>query len=76
MTELVQVLFDVLAGTAFGPWLTIIALVAFVITHLVPHLPVSVTSKIPNVVMVILNSIAGQYKNAKNEKTDMKGNPK
>lgn len=76
MTELVQVLFDLLAGTAVGPWLTIIALVAFVITHLVPHLPVSVTSKIPNVVMVILNSIAGQYKNAKNEKTDMKGNPK
>lgn len=76
MEELVQVLWGVLGGTAVAPYLGLVALVAFILVHVVAVLPVSVTSKIPDVVMVILNKVAGNYKSAVNAKTDSKGNPK
>jgi len=74
MDELTLLMFELLVNTAVGPYLTLIALVALVTTHLVPHLPPSVTEKVPNWVMLILNSLAGQYKHSENMTTDMKGN--
>ena len=76
MTELVQIVWELLGGTAVAPYLGLIALVAYLLVHVVAVLPVSVTSKIPDWLMVILNKIAGNYKSAVNEKTDDKGNPK
>lgn len=74
MDQVTQLLFELLINTAVGPYLTLIALAALVITHLVPHLPPSVTEKLPNWVMLVLNSLAGQYKHAENLKTDKEGN--
>lgn len=76
MNELVQVVWDLLGGTVVAPYLGLVALVAFLLVHVVAVLPPKVTEKIPNWVMVILNKIAGNYKSAENAKTDSKGNPK
>ena len=76
MDQMIQLLFELLINTAVGPYLTLIALAAMVITHLVPHLPPAVTEKLPNWVMVVLNSVAGQYKHAENLKTNMNGSRK
>lgn len=74
MDQVIQMIFEMLINTAIGPYLMLISLAALVITHLVPHLPPAVTEKLPNWVMVVLNSVAGQYKNAENMTTDIKGN--
>lgn len=74
MDQVIQMLFEMLMNTAIGPYLTLVALFASVITHLVPHLPPALTEKLPNWVMVIINSVAGQYRNAKNMATNIKGN--
>lgn len=76
MEELVQIVWELLGGTVVAPYLGLAALVAFILVHVVAVLPVSVTEKIPNWVMVLLNKIAGNYKSAENLKTDSKGNPK
>lgn len=76
MNELVQIVWDLLGGTAVAPYLGLVALVAYLLVHVVAVLPVSVTEKIPDWVMVLLNKIAGNYKGAENAKTDKKGNPK
>lgn len=67
-------LFTGLAASPYAQYLSIAAFVAFVITHTLPFLPVSWTSKIPDPVMQLLNKLAGQYGNA--NKTDTSGNPK
>ncbi|WP_274882431.1 hypothetical protein [Vibrio harveyi] len=56
--------------------ISILVLVAFLLTHILPHLPPTVTEKIPNWVMFIVNYLAGQYKHAANAKTDINGNPR
>lgn len=76
MNDLIVELFTWVLGTPYAQYAVVLAFTAFVITHTLPFLPVSVTSKIPNVVMVILNTLAGQYGNASNAKTDISGNPK
>lgn len=76
MNELVQIVWDLLGGTAVAPYLGLVAMVAFLLVHVVAVLPVSVTEKIPDWVMVILNKIAGNYKGAENAKSNQKGNPK
>lgn len=76
MDQVIQMIFEMLVNTAVGPYLMLISLAALVITHLVPHLPPAVTEKLPNWVMVVLNAVAGQYKNAENLKTNMNGNRK
>lgn len=76
MDELVQIIWGILGGTAVAPYLGLVALVAYLLVHIVAVLPVSVTEKIPNVIMVVLNKIAGNYKGAENAKTDVRGNPK
>lgn len=67
-------IFEYLMSTPFGPYVMALAMVAFFITHLVPHLPPEWTSKIPDWLMKIINSLAGQYKHAQNKETDINGN--
>ena len=76
MSDLIVELFAWIASTPYAQYAAIVAFVAFVITHTLPFLPVAITSKIPDVVMAVLNALAGQYRNAENAKTDMSGNPK
>lgn len=76
MDQVIQMIFEMLVNTAVGPYLMLISLAALVITHLVPHLPPAVTEKLPNWLMVVLNAVAGQYKNAENLKTNINGNRK
>ena len=74
MTELIDTLFAFLATSPYAQYATIVAMVCYLLTHVVAVLPESVTSKIPNVVMQIINAVAGNYKQAENLKTDSKGN--
>ena len=74
MSELINTLFVFIMDTPYAQYGTIVAMVCYLLTHVVAVLPESVTSKIPNVVMQIINAVAGNYKQAENLKTDSKGN--
>ena len=78
MDQLIAILYayinENLAGTAWGQAAIIIAMISFALTHITPHLPPKVTEKIPDWAMVVINALAGQYKNCQNKLTDMKGN--
>jgi len=76
MNEIITQFFILVSGTAYGEWAMLVALAAFIITHVVPHLPPTWTAKIPDWVMLILNSLSGQYKNSANRDTDIRGNPR
>ena len=54
----------------------ILFFVCYLLSHLVQYLPVSFTSKVPDLVMVIINFIGSKHGADKAAKTDMKGNPK
>ena len=45
-----------------------------VVSKLLDVLPVSVTEKVPNWIMYVLNVVGANWGNAVNAKTDMKGN--
>lgn len=76
MTELIDTLLNYLLTTPYGQYVTLIVFAMFILQQVLPHLPPSVTSKIPNWIMVIVNVIAGRYKNTENKSTDIKGNSK
>ena len=71
-----QELINYLLTTPYAQYITLLIFIMFIFQQILPHLPPSVTSKIPNWVMLIVNSLAGRYKNAANKKTDIKGNVK
>lgn len=55
--------------------MAIYAMVAYVFTHhILQYLPESITSKIPDFVMVLLNTIGAKHGSDLAAKTDMKGN--
>ena len=56
--------------------IAIIIMVCFFITQIMAHLPLSVTERVPNWIMVLLNLIAANYKETANDKTDTRGNSK
>ena len=74
MADLINTLFVWIASTDYAQYASLLAFIAFVITHTLPFLPVSVTEKIPDAVMKVLSALAGKYKNA--ELTDSAGNKK
>lgn len=74
MTELINTLFVFISDTPYAQYATLVAMVCYFLAHVVAVLPESVTSKIPDVVMQIINAGAGNYKQAENLKTDSKGN--
>jgi len=74
MSELINALFVFIGDTPYAQYATLVAMVCYLLAHVVAILPESVTSKIPDVVMQIINAAAGNYKQAENLKTDSKGN--
>lgn len=56
-------------------YIATLTLIGFVLSQVVPFLPVTVTSKIPDIVMQIINLLAGKHNAAKVAETDIKGNP-
>lgn len=76
MDQLFEILFQLVDGTLAGQILTLLALASFILTHVAPHLPPSLTEKVPNWLMIIVNSLAGQYRHAANAETDIQGNPR
>ena len=75
MEDLINAIFNVLATTTIGKYLTVVIMVCYLMSHLVQYLPVEWTTKIPNWVMVIINTIAAKHGAEKSAKTDIKGNP-
>lgn len=76
MQELINTALNFLLTTPYGQYVTLLVFAMFIVQQILPHLPPSITSKIPNWIMVVVNVIAGRYKNAENKKTDIKGNEK
>ena len=56
-------------------YITLFSMLSFVLSQIVPFLPVTVTSKIPDVIMQIINLLAGKHNADKVAETDIKGNP-
>lgn len=73
MEELANSLLNYLLTTPYGGHVSLIVFVMFVLNQALPFVPSSITTKIPNWVMVLINVIAGRYKR---DKTDIKGNVK
>ncbi len=65
-----------LTANGYGEYVTWATMVCYFVTQVVAHLPPAVTAKIPDMVMKIVNLIAGNYKHSSNEKTDLAGNEK
>lgn len=55
---------------------TIIITVCYVLSHVVQYLPVTITGKIPDIVMYIINALAAKHGADSSAKTDMSGNEK
>ena len=76
MNELIDTLLNYLLTTPYGQYVMIVVFAMFVLQQILPHLPPSVTTRIPNWIMVIVNVIAALYKHTENKNTDIKGNSK
>ncbi len=76
MSELINTLFNYVLTTPYGQYVTLVVFAMFIVQQILPHLPPSITTKIPDWVMVIVNVVAGRYKNTENKSTDIKGNIK
>lgn len=57
--------------TEYAEYAGMVAFICYVLAHVISYLPVSLTTKIPDFVMVVLNTIAAKHGP---KKTDMKGN--
>ena len=75
MTEFVNVLFDWLATTDLAQYAALLAFIGYTLSGFIQYLPVSVTEKIPDIVMTIINLLAQKHGNDKAALTDIKGNP-
>ena len=67
-------LFNMLMASPYGQYAAMVVFAAYVISHVIQYLPVSLTEKIPNFVMVALNFLAAKHGAASAAKTDIKGN--
>jgi len=76
MNELIDTPLNYLLTTPYGQYVTLVVFAMFILQQILPHLPPSVTTKIPNWIMVIVNVIAARYKHTENKNTDIKGNSK
>ena len=76
MQELINGFFDWGMTSPYGQYFIMVSLVAYVLSHIVQYLPVKLTSKIPNVIMVVLNLLAAKHGAEQASKTDISGNLK
>lgn len=74
MTEFVNALIDVLLSYDFDAYVMVFLAVCVFLSHLVQYLPVSVTEKVPNLIMVIINALAAKHGAILSARTDIKGN--
>lgn len=74
MNEVVLAAVDFLLGSSFGPYVMVLLALSVFLSHIVQYLPVSVTEKIPNFVMVIINILAAKHGALQSARTDLKGN--
>lgn len=72
MDEIVRGILEWALTTEWAPYVTLAFAVIGVVAKVIAILPISVTEKLPDWFMVVLNSLASNYGNA--VKTDMKGN--
>ena len=56
--------------------LALVFMVCFLLVQIRPHIPVSVSEKVPNIIWKVIEVLAGNYKHASNERTDINGNDK
>lgn len=73
MNEL-NVLFDFAINTEYGQYVMLLASICYGLSHIVAQLPVSITEKIPNSVMVVVNFLSANYKHTVNKDTTPEGN--
>lgn len=62
-----QDIIDVISLTPYGNYVVVATTVCYVLAHVLAHTPVKYTSKIPPVVLTIVNALAANYKYTKNE---------
>lgn len=72
--EVIDTAIQYLLTTQYAPYALIAITFCYLIVQVMPHLPPKVTAKIPNWVMLLLNRIAGNYKNTSNLLTGKDGN--
>jgi hypothetical protein len=68
-------LFIAVSQTAYGPYVYFAILVCYAISHMLPFVPVSITSKVPNSVMKFINVVGAQHSVSLAAKKDINGNP-
>jgi hypothetical protein len=76
MQELINAALNYLLTTEYGQYATMLVFAMFIVNQVLPHVPPTITAKIPNFIMVFINVVAGRYGNATNKLTDIKGNKK
>ena len=76
MQELINGFFDWGMTSPYGQYFILVSLVAYVLSHVVQYLPVSLTRKIPDFVMTAINILAAKHGVNKSAETDIKGNVK
>ncbi|MGY6509077.1 hypothetical protein ACXIUH_08915 [Vibrio parahaemolyticus] len=74
ITEVISAIIDYLLTLGIEPYLMIFLSLSVFLSHAVQYLPLSVTEKIPNWVMVLLNILAAKHGAVLSARTDIKGN--
>lgn len=74
MTEIINGLFIWIVTTEYAQYASVLALVGYLLSHIIQYLPVSVTTKIPDIVMVLINLIAAKHGANLSASTGLSGN--
>lgn len=68
-------LISYLMTTPYASYVTVVILVAYLLSHVIQYLPVTWTEKIPDIVMTFINLLAAKHGAEQAAKTDISGNP-
>ncbi|MFV8385810.1 hypothetical protein ACNO5E_17095 [Vibrio parahaemolyticus] len=74
ITEVISALIDYLLTLGLEPYAIIFLSLSVFLSHIVQYLPLSITEKIPNVVMTLINILAAKHGALLSARTDIKGN--
>lgn len=74
MESLISSLFEWGMSTQYAQYFTISIFVCYTLAQVVQYLPVKWSEKIPNVIMVFINIVAGKHGASKSALTDLSGN--
>lgn len=70
MLELVNVIFAAIPME----YAVLISFACYVLTHVVNYIPISVSEKIPDTIMSVINIVGAKHGTLRAVKTDIKGN--